>query len=792
MLKNYLAIAWRNLRSSRGTAAINLLGLTIGIASCLLILLYVRYEWGYDRFHPEADKIFRVLTIDEALGVTSNEVAITLPALAEVMREEFPEVTQSLRISFAGSQVEKDQQRFNLDDVWRVEPSFQEMLGFGTLHGPQKEALAQPNTAIISARTAQKVFQREDVVGESLNVNGEDVQITAVLPNAPDQSHLQYDLLVSMLPSAADSNRAQYLNSWGSISMISYVKLANPGQEKEVEARMEELIRRHDVGENFRVTLQPLTEVHLGSDGIIFDSYNYNKGDRAYVLTLLLIAICVLLIAAFNYMNLATARSARRAKEVGLRKTIGANRMQLISQFMLEAIMLCLIAFIAALGLASLVGHWVTFSLPTNPTQYLLKDWPLLLGMLGGVILLGLAAGSYPAFLLSAYRPIQVLRGSFQRSKQGIWLRRVLVTVQFAASTAMIVGTVVVYQQLSLLQGMDKGFDPEQVLTFNLNSQSLRQNYERLSNDLRQIPGVTEVATVGSMPGQTYGRNRVEPEGYEGEDTWIVSVTSMDEHFIPLMEMEVIAGRGFDPSFGQDSVGRVLVNQAMVQALGWEGDAIGKQFGQGENAIQVAGVVKDFHFGGLQHQIEPLMMFYQPGANRTVALRVEAAQMEATLEQIEAVWGKINPQDPFEYQFFDEEFAQQFTQEQNFARLAVTFTWLAIFIACLGLLGLSAFAAEQRTKEIGIRKILGASIPQLMTLLSRELALIVGMAALLALPVAAYLMEDWLSGYAYRIDLPWWVFGLALFGALAIALLTNAYHALQISRRNPVRALRQE
>ena len=791
MLKNYLAIAWRNLRSNRGTATINLLGLTIGLASCMLILLYVRFELSYDRFHPESEKVFRVLTIDEALGVTSNEVGITLPALAEAMKQEFPEVTQSVRMSPFSNQVEKEEQRYNLDDVWLAEPSFQEIWDFGIIYGKGKDALDQPNTALISATTARNIFKQEDVVGESLTVAGREVQITGVLPDAPSNSHLHYDLVVSMLPSVADSNRAQFLNSWNSISLMSYVKLADPGREVTVEQQMEGLIRSHDVGENFKVTLQPLKDVHLGSSGIIFDFYNQEKGDRAYVFTLLIVALSVLLIAAFNYMNLATARSARRAREVGLRKTIGARRSQLMSQFVMEAVLLCLMAFIGAVALAAVVGEWSGLSLPTNPALFLLHDWPLLLMMLGGTLLLGFAAGSYPAFLLSGYQPAQVLRGSFQRSKKGIWLRRTLVTVQFAASTAMIVGTVVVYQQLDLLRNMDKGFEPEQVLTLNLNSQALSQNYEQLRNELNAIPGVKGIATTGSMPGQPYGRNGIAPEGYEGDDVWIVSVTSMDEHYLDIMGMEVVEGRGFDPSFGQDSVGRVLINEAMAQALGWE-EPIGKMIEAGPNDMTVAGVVKDFHFGGMKHQIEPLMMFYQPGANGTVAVKVQTENLEATLSAIESAWGKVNPQDPFEYQFFDEEFAQQFDQERNFARLAIIFTWLAIFIACLGLLGLSAFAAEQRTKEIGIRKVLGASIPQLMTLLSKELAILVGISALVALPIAAYVMEDWLSGYAYRIDLPWWVFALGVVGALAIALLTNAYHALRTARGNPVKALRSE
>lgn len=792
MLKSYLTIAFRNILKNKGTSLINLLGLTIGLASCLLIFMYVRAELSFDQFHSKADDLYRIVTIDEALGVTSNHVAITMPALAAQMKEEFPEVANSCRMSnFFANQVVLGDETYALDNLWLAEPSFLEMFDFELLTGDRTTAITEPNTAIISEETALRIFNKADVVGEVMEINEQPVRITGVLANSPDNSHLQYDLVLSMTPSQTDSNRVQFLNAWNRISMISYLELASEPASTGLTDKMETMIRQHDVGDNFKVTLQSLEDIHLGSSEIIFDNYNSRKSDAGYVYTLLIVAIFVLMIAAFNYMNLATARSTKRAKEVGLRKVIGAKKRQLVVQFISEAVLLCLAALVMAIGIAGVVGEWLALPLPSNPVVYLFQDWPFLLLVVFGVIALGVASGSYPAFMLSSFQPVEVLKGNFGTSAKGLWLRRALVVMQFAASTAMIIGTVIVYQQLRLLQNKDKGFNPEQIVTFNLNSREESEQFEALSNELDQVRGVIGLATAGSMPGDGYGRNGINPEGYPEEDVWIVSVTSIDENFIPVMGMEMAAGRNFSPEFATDSTQSVLINEAMAEALGWSGEAVGKTITAGQE-LRVAGVVKDFHFNIMKHQIEPLMMYYNPGANSSVTIKVDTRELSETMREVESKWAAVNPGVPFEYTFFDEEFAQQFESEQYFSRLVLIFTWLAIFIACLGLLGLSAFAAEQRTKEIGVRKVLGASTGGLVQLMSRELSFLVVIAAALAIPISWYVMSGWLENYYYRIDMPWWVFPSAIVVALMIALLTNAYHAIRTAQANPVKALRSE
>lgn len=792
MLKSYLTIAFRNILKNRGTSLINLLGLTIGLASCLLIFIYVRAELSFDQFHSKADDLYRIVTIDEALGVTSNHVAITMPALAAQMKEEFPEVINSCRMSnFFANQIVLEDETYALDNLWLAEPAFLEMFDFQLLSGDRATALVEPNTAILSEETALRIFNRTDVVGEMVEINEQPVRINGILENSPDNSHLQYDLVLSMTPAQTDSNRTQFLNAWNRISMVSYLELASSPASTGLTDKMETMIRQHDVGDNFKVTLQAMEDIHLGSSEIIFDGYNTRKSDAGYVYTLLIVAIFVLMIAAFNYMNLATARSTKRAKEVGLRKVIGAKKHQLIIQFISEAVLLCSAALIVSIGIAGLVGEWLQLPLPANPVVYLFRDWPFLLAVILGVIALGVASGSYPAFMLSSFQPVKVLKGNFGTSAKGLWLRRALVVMQFAASTAMIIGTVIVYQQLSLLQNKDKGFDPQQIVTFSLSSREELAQYDAFSNELDKVSGVVGIATAGSMPGQGYGRNGINPEGYPEEDVWIVSVTSIDEHFIPVMGMEMADGRNFSPEFATDSTQSVLINEAMAEALGWSGEAVGKTITAGQE-LRVAGVVKDFHFNIMKHQIEPLMMYYNPGGNRAVTLKVDSRTLSETMREVESKWAAVNPGVPFEYTFFDEEFAQQFESEQYFSRLVLIFTWLAIFIACLGLLGLSAFAAEQRTKEIGVRKVLGASTGGLVQLLSRELSLLVVIAAALAIPISWYVMSGWLENYFYRIDMPWWVYPSAIVLALMIALFTNAYHAIRTAKANPVKALRSE
>ena len=793
MFKNYLKIALRSLLKSRGTSAINIAGLSIGFACCIIIFLFVQNELGYDRFHKKADNIFRVLTIDEALGVSSNLVGITLPALGEAMEENFPEVVDRVRMIPQGRQlINYEQQGFYTEHFAYAEPSLFDVFDFELVDGDTESALEQPNTVVVTQSMAERTFGGESAIGKRIDIgNQAGLEVVAVMKDIDQNSHLNFDVIVSMQQADTTSGFYQFLHSWQSISMVTYVELADPASEANVETKMEELIRANDVGDNFKVTLQPLADAHLKSSGILFENYNLNKTDISYVYTLAAVGVFVILIASFNFMNLSTARSANRAQEVGVRKVFGAFRVQLINQFILESVVLCLVSLVLALLIVSLVDALVNLPIEQNLALYFISNLQWVLFALMFAIGLGVLSGSYPAFMLSAFNPISTLRGSFKTSTKGVMLRKGLVVFQFTISIVMIIGTAIVYDQLQHQRNIDKGFDPEQVLTLNIGHPSLQQSISVLKNKLEQSPDILATARTGGMPGRTFGRRGVRPEGVPEEDTWIISVFGFDEHFMELMEMEMLEGRMYSRDMATDQQEAILVNEAFVRELGWE-EPIGKKVGFGQQERTIIGVVKDFHFTNMRHKIEPLAMFYNPDGGGNLAVKFNASNASQTIQFIQSAWDEIYPSSPLEYRFFDEEFGQQYASDERFGKLVFSFTWLAIFIACLGLFGLSAFTAEQKTKEIGVRKVLGASVGGIVVLLSRQFSFLIVFAVLLAAPIAYYIMNLWLSDFEYRVNInPLW-FVVSAVVALGIALLTVTYQSIKAATANPVRALRYE
>ncbi|KYG78294.1 cell division protein FtsX [Roseivirga spongicola] len=793
MFKNYIKVALRSLLKSRGTSVINIVGLSIGMACCIIIFLFVQNEMGYDKFHSKADSIFRVLTIDEALGVSSNLVGITLPALGEAMDNDFPEVVQRVRMIPQGRQlINYEQQGFYTEHFAYAEPTLFSMFDFKLVDGDTEKALTEPNTVVMSQAMAEKTFAGEPAIGKRIDIgNQSGLEVVGIMEDVPQNSHLNFDVVVSMQQSDTTSGFAQFLRSWQSISMVTYVELANPTSEDNVETKMEELIRANDVGENFKVTLQPLADVHLKSSGILFENYNLNKTDISYVYTLAAVGLFVILIASFNFMNLSTARSANRAQEVGVRKVFGAFRAQLINQFMIESVVLCVVSFLIALVLVSLTGGLVNLPIEQNLALYFLSNPQWLGGALLFVLLLGIFSGSYPALLLSSFNPIAILRGSFKTSSKGVVLRKSLVIFQFTISIIMIIGTAIVYDQLQHQRNIDKGFDPEQVVTLNVGHPSLQQSLPVLINKLEQSPDILSTARTGGMPGRTFGRRGMVPEGASQEDTWIVSVLNFDEKFMDLMDMEVVDGRGFNIDMQTDQQQAVLINEAMAKELTWD-EPVGKKLTFGQQEQTVIGVVKDFHFANMRHKIEPLAMFFNPTGGGNLAVKFNASNTSETISFLQSSWDEVFPNSPLEYRFFNEEFGQQFASDERFGKLVFSFTWLAIFIACLGLFGLSAFTAEQKTKEIGVRKVLGASVGGIVLLLSKQFSQLIVVAIVLAIPVAYYLMSQWLSDYEYRVDINWTWFVISAIVALFIALSTVTYQSVRAASINPSKSLRYE
>ena len=793
MIKSYFKIAFRNLIKNKGISFINITGLAIALASAILIILHIQNELYYDMQHSKVDRIFRVLTIDKALGVSNNLVGITLPGLGPAMKEEFPEVEESVRLSRSGKDlIEYNNNALYTTDLVYAENSLFKVFDFKLVSGDKNTALTAPNTAVVTETMAHKIFGNENPLGKTFKVdNNTEVEVVGVLKDIPTTSHLAMDVVISLLPTASDSNFANYLNSWNNISMTTYVLLNKAGSEKSVNSKLEPLIRKNNVKKNFNVTLQPLKDIHLKSSDILFDDANQAKSDIGFIYSLFAVAVFILIIASFNFMNLSTARAATRAKEVGLRKVVGAMRPQLISQYLGESVLLCLISLVFSLAVVEIFAPVV--GLEVSPFEYFIEHPPFVLVLLSGTIILGLLAGTYPAFVLSRFQPSKVLKGAIKNSKSGIWLRRVLVIVQFTTSIGMIIGTYIVYQQMDYIRNKNAGYNREQVLALDLNDQALQKSSESLKNEIKKISSVNGISFSSTLPGRGFNRTGVQPEGYSSDkDIWILSIMSADENFIPNMKMKMVQGRNFSLDFPADKKQSVIINEAAVKSLGWK-NPIGKKFNpSSKNPLTVIGIIKDFNFVSMRHRVEPLIIVDQPQANSTMSIRIAQGKIPETISFIEKVWKKVNPDHPFEYTFLDDEFNRLYKSEQSFSNLISGFTWLAIFIACLGLFGLASYMTEQRTKEIGIRKVLGASVGNILFLTTKQFVILVLLANIAAWPLAYYFMNKWLQDFAYRINIGFETFVAAAVVTMVIAFLTVSFQAIKAAVTNPVKSLRYE
>lgn len=797
MLKNYLKVALRGLLKHKGATIINISGLAIGLSCFILIFLYVQKELSYDKFHPNAAQLYRLTTIDKALGVSSNNVAITNPRMAPAAKEELPEVVNSVRMSPQGrTRMEFEDDVIYAEDAKYVEPQFFDIFGFQLKDKNSRSKFNAPRKLILTESLAQKTFKNETAEGKILRINDEDWEVVGVMKDNHPKSHLKLDLMMSMVLTPADSNFAQYLDSWQGLGMVGYVKLTRDADVATVEQKLYDLAQKNDVPDFWVPKIQPVEDIHLKSSEILFDGYNEAKGDIVYVYSLSAIAVFVILIAAFNFMNLATAKSSTRAKEVGIRKVMGSPKISLILQHLGESIIVCLVALVVALVLVTMATSFIDLGLGDHVFSYLMSHPAVLTFIIAITLLIGILAGLYPAFVLSHFSPVTTLRGKFQTSKSGVLLRKALVVAQFTASITLIICTVLITFQLQFLKNKNLGFDKEQVVDFQMNEPGLRDKMEAFKDKLKQYDQVENVAFSSNMPGRTFGRTGVTPEGVpEDEENWIVSVMSMNKDYFDVMDMELAAGRNYDQEHGTDQQDAIIVNEAFIAQVGWK-DPIGKKLTMGNDQERtIIGVVKDFHFASMRHAIEPLILFYNPGGNSDLSVKIKGDVRQA-MTNIEQAWNEIYPNYPFEYQFFDQEFDQLFKSDEKFSTLTMNFTWLAIFIACLGLFGLSAYMAEQRRKEIGIRKVLGSKISQVVVLLSREFVLLIIIANFLAWPIAYWAITQWLGDFQYKISLLS-INSVAIFIAsgilaLVIGLLTVSYQSIAASLANPVNSLRDE
>jgi len=796
MLKNYFKIALRTLRRYRGYSLINVGGLALGMACCLLILLYVSDELRFDRFHEKADQIYRIERLDLERGTAGNNTAYPV---APAFEAAFPEIIHTVRMGRDPVQVTREDVSFREERFYWTDSTLFDVFSFSLLRGDPRTALAKTNAVVITEAMAQKYFGTDDPLGQILTVKVYDgnrvlpLEVTGVLENVPDHAHLQFDFLASMATGIDIYRRFETM--WGLSWVKTYVLLPEGYPTDGIAERIPALLDQYygeGTSDRMAMHLQPLTRIHLyskaGSD---------TPGDIAYVYLFASIALFILLLACINFMNLATARSAQRSKEVGMRKVLGAYRAQLAGQFMGESIMLAGLALLLALVVVAGLLPFFNDLTGKNLTLDVLGNGFFLLSLGGLALGVGVVAGSYPALFLSGFLPVEALKGrSAGRSGHAALLRKSLVVFQFSISIVLLIGTVVVHRQMSFLQASNLGFDQAQLLIIPVEDRSVQANMEPLKAALGQQAGVQQIAMASeALPSRMNNSWGVRWEDVPEEEAVTMHVVAVDYDFFEMLGTTFVEGRNFAEAFATDATAGFILNEAAAKTIGWQ-KADGKALNVGGREGVVVGVVEDFHYQSFHREIAPVVYLMLPGTFRAspdnFIVRIAGSNVSGTLAGLKATWEQFSPEQPFEEVFVDQAFASLYQAEQRFTQLFNAFTLLAVVVACLGLLGLSSFMAERRTKEMGVRKVLGASTQRLMLLLSKEFIQLVLVAFVVAMPLAYFAMLRWLEEFAYRVELSWWMFLLAGLAALVIAWLTVGYHAMKVALADPVKALRYE
>jgi putative ABC transport system permease protein len=796
MFMNYLRVAWRNIKRHKGYSLINIAGFAIGMACCLLILIYVHQEVSYDRYHKDGERIYRIA--QDIRTPTSNRVfASVSPMIALTLKTDFPQVEKAARIIPAMSRlVKRGETSFYEDRFMYADQELFEIFTIPFIQGNSHEALTRPLTLVMSERMALKYFGSTNPLGKTLEINQRDYEITGVVADSPENTHLKYDLIASMETLA----EWHEMSNWYSNMFYTYLKVKPNVNIEEFSQRISRLAdkyvgdRLNSRGVIYHYFLQPLSSIHLHSR-IQYDIEP--PGNPVYVYIFSLVGLFILLIACLNFMNLLTARSVNRAKEVGVRKVVGAHRFQLIGQFLGESLLVSLLSLGLAMAMAkfaipllnNLTGIALSFEKLLSPL--------ILFSLIGGAILVGLAAGLYPAFVLSAFRPVATLKGTLRGSSRSFSLRAILVVVQFAISVFLIIGTLIMYKQFHFMKNQHLGFEKEQKLILPLRGGiSIEENYETVKDLFSKHPSIAGATVSSSVPGRRDSSFSIRLVGERDDKVQDMFHMYFDDDFIPDYGIEMVAGRAFQKGMSTDIGGAFLVNEAALKAFGWASpeEALGKrlQTGYGGRINPIIGVMKNFHYRGLQNEVEPLVMEYYPERFRYITLSIDISKLKEILVFVESQWKALFPGNPFEGFFLDTDFDRQYRADEQVGRIFGIFTLLGLFIACLGLLGLASFMAESRTKEIGIRKVLGASVTKIVLMLSKEFTKWVLLANCIAWPVAYYFMDRWLKNFAYRINIDIVTFLLSGLLVLGIALLTVSFQSFKAARANPVDSLRYE
>lgn len=783
MLKNYIKIAFRNITRHKIYSFINIVGLAVGMAACILIFLWVQDELSYDRFHENADNIYRVVENQYYSGQEPFPVAVTPAPLAEYLKNEYPEIVNAIRLHRASRVLTYEQKMFRERNIIATDPAILEMFTFPLLKGNPETALSEPQSIILTEAMAKKYFGSADPMGKILKGETTDFTVTGVMETVPANSHLEIDFLIQFQTDKADE--------WGSNSYYTYIQLQDGTPYEPVSEKIAGVIKANAEGSVTEIYLQPLTDIHLHSAGK-FTADIPGHGDILYVKIFSVIAVFVLLIACINFMNLATAKSRKRAKEIGIRKAAGASRWEIIKQFLGESMLYAVIALILAMILVELLlptfNNLAQKELFLNFSVNSKMGW----GLLGIVILTGLVAGSYPALYLSGFDPTKVLKSSVNSGSKSALSRKILVVFQFSISIILIIGTLIIFKQLHYIRNKKLGLEKENVVYVRMDN-AVRDKYDEIKQEFLKNPNVVAVSSTSQLP--LYIANSTSGFSWDGknpEETILIHFTMVDPDYAHVFNIEMAEGRFYSDEYSTDTSG-IVINEEAQTIMGLE-SPIGEAINGWDQEFEIIGVVKNFHFKPVNTTIEPLIMLTSSMSRwyNYVLIRINPDDVTGTLASLENTFEKLVTGSPFEYKFLDDSYDKMYRKEQRVGKIFNYFSFLAIFISCLGLFGLASFMAEQKTKEIGIRKVLGATIGNIVLLFSKEFTKWVIVASLIACPVAYYVMSRWLQNFAYRTDITAWIFVLSALIALAIALITVSFQAIKAAMTNPADVLKYE
>jgi putative ABC transport system permease protein len=786
MFKNYLKIALRNIKRHKGYSFINITGLAIGIACCLLLSIWVLDELSYERFHENAPDLYRVEE-NQYYSAGVYRVNVTPFPLAPALKTDIPEIIEATRYVETGSiLIRYGEKSFFAYDICFVDPSFFYMFTFPFIKGDRNTALKDPDSIVITAGMAEKYFSIGEPIGKVLSFNNKyDFKVTGVTKNVPHNSYLRFNMII---PYEFLRKKGLTNESMGSNSILTFVQLQKNTPVQQVNDKIRGFIKKRVPTSKTELELAPYTRIHLHA----FFGYGKEMGAIKYVYIFSMIALFVLLIACINFMTLSTARSANRAKEVGMRKVVGAVKGHIIRQFYGESVIYAFIALVFAIIMVVLL--FPAFNNLSGKELSLAGslNWSILIGLICITLFTGLVAGSYPALFLSAFHPVKVLKGTFKSRAASSLFRRILVVIQFALSVFLIIGTAVVYSQLKYMKNREVGYDKEHLVTLLMRGET-RKSYSSLKDELLKDSRILGVTASGQSP-SSIGSNSggAEWDGKDPEQSVLIGVNPVDFDFIETLRIELKEGRGFSKDFKTDNTEAFIVNEEVAKIMGKE-SVVGENFSFVGREGKIIGVMRNFHYQSIKNKIEPLAIYIEPPESLYFTLiRIPPESVSASLSFIEETWRRIIPNYPFVYRFLDEDFDRYYRAEERMGSLLKYFSILAVFIACLGLFGLASFTAEQRTKEIGIRKVLGANVSQITLLLCREFLILVLLANVIAWPAAYFVMRGWLQSYAYRSSLGLIVFVAAMVTALFVAIISVSFQAIRAAVANPVDSLRYE